>query len=89
MVTQLPLVFDAPTPGEQRAWVAATAGGLVLGAGFAWFLTRTPSGRTSAADITDPPSWWRPALPMIGLVGESVIGRRRAPAFGLNWSGAL
>ncbi|AKT42646.1 hypothetical protein [Chondromyces crocatus] len=84
-----PLLFDAPTAGEQRAWVGATTGGVLLGAGLAWFLTRGSTERSSGTSDTEPPSWWRPALPMMGMVGESVIGHRRAPAFGLIWSGTL
>lgn len=81
-----PLLFDAPSAGEQRAWVGATAGGLLLGAGFAWWFTRGQGERRGAAE---PPSWWHERLPMIGIVGESVVGRRRVPAFGLSWSGEL
>jgi hypothetical protein len=94
-----PLLFDAPTPNEQRAWVGATAGGVLLGAGVAWFVTRDEGGAArragaEAGEQTDlgeagSPSRWRSAIPMIGVVGESVVGRRRAPAVGLSWSGKL
>ena len=96
-----PLLFDAPTPNEQRAWVGATAGGVLLGAGVAWFVTRdergaAPSsapgeraGAGAGAGTAETPSRWRSAVPMIGVVGESVVGRRRAPAIGLRWSGTM
>jgi hypothetical protein len=87
-----PLLFDAPTPGDQRAWVGATAGGLLVGAGAAWFITRrNPEAERGAAVRATPTASprWRPGLPRIGLVGESVAGRRRAPALGLVWSGAM
>jgi hypothetical protein len=84
-----PLLFDAPTPDAQRAWVGATAGGLLVGAGVAWFVTRDrPETRSGAA--AQPPPWSaRVGLPSIGVVGESVAGRRRAPVLGLMWSGAM
>lgn len=106
-----PLVFDAPTEDEQRAWVGATAGGLLLGAGAAWLFTRpgdpdaaatgrsgapASAGGSSAArgsayagGSSVGPSWARFGLPMIGVVGESVVGRRRAPALGVGWRGAI
>jgi hypothetical protein len=80
-----PLVFDAPTQDEQRAWIGVTAGGLLLGAGAAWFFTRPPDAGAAAG--AEPPSWMRRGIPTIGVVAESVAGDRRAPALGLIWAG--
>ncbi|AUX25299.1 hypothetical protein SOCEGT47_058430 [Sorangium cellulosum] len=80
-----PLVFESPTPAQQRAWVGASAGGFLLGAGVAWFMTRpAPAGGRAASA-----SWNRVGLPMIGVIGESVVGGLRAPALGLGWQGTL
>ncbi|WP_437568088.1 hypothetical protein [Sorangium sp. So ce542] len=80
-----PLVFDSPTEAQQRAWVGATAGGFLLGAGVAWCVTRPAAAGARSAG----PSWNRFGLPMLGVIGESVVGSRRAPALGLGWQGAI
>jgi hypothetical protein len=83
-----PLVFESPTEDQQRAWVGLTAGGFLLGAGAAWFVTRGgPTGGRAVGEAW--PSWIRLGNPMIGVVGESVVGSRRAPALGLGWQGAI
>ncbi|XYH95209.1 hypothetical protein ACMHYB_46595 [Sorangium sp. So ce1128] len=80
-----PLVFESPTQAQQRTWVGAAAGGFLLGAGVAWYVTRPAfAGARSAS-----PSWNRFGLPMMGVIGESVVGSRRAPALGLGWQGAI
>lgn len=85
-----PLLFDAPTPDEQRAWVGATVGGVLVGAGAAWFFTRNdPPTERAGVKGYENPFGWRSVVPRIGVVGESVVGRRRAPALGLSWSGTL
>ncbi|WP_437924945.1 hypothetical protein WMF37_38860 [Sorangium sp. So ce291] len=80
-----PLVFESPTQAQQRAWVGAAAGGFLLGAGVAWYVTRPAFAGARAAS----PSWNRFGLPMMGVIGESVVGSRRAPALGLGWQGAI
>ncbi|WP_437808966.1 hypothetical protein [Sorangium sp. So ce1078] len=80
-----PLVFESPTEAQQRAWVGATAGGFLLGAGVAWCVTRPAAAGARGAS----PSWNRFGLPMLGVIGESVVGSRRAPALGLGWQGAI
>ncbi|WP_437776583.1 hypothetical protein [Sorangium sp. So ce1097] len=81
-----PLVFESPTQAQQRAWVGAAAGGFLLGAGVTWYVTRPAfAGARGSAR----PSWDRFGLPMIGVIGESVVGSRRAPALGLGWQGAI
>lgn len=94
-----PLLFDAPTADDQRAWVGATAGGLLVGAAAAWLLTGEPDGgerreasaRAGGADRRPGAPSVQPGAgsPMIGVVGESVVGRRRAPALGLGWRGTF
>ncbi|XXX74299.1 hypothetical protein WMF30_42305 [Sorangium sp. So ce134] len=83
-----PLVFDSPTEAQQRAWVGAAAGGFLLGAGVAWCVTR-PASPAGAGARGASPSWNRFGLPMLGVIGESVVGSRRAPALGLGWQGAI
>ncbi|WP_437709919.1 hypothetical protein WMF45_35280 [Sorangium sp. So ce448] len=80
-----PLVFESPTEVQQRAWVGATAAGFLLGAGVAWHVTR-PAGAGARSASS---SWNRYGLPMLGVIGESVVGSRRAPALGLGWQGAI
>jgi hypothetical protein len=86
-----PLLFDAPTPDQQRAWLGITAGGSLLGAGVAWYMTRggsrakptTPTSNKARASTLDL------GLPLPGVIGESVAGDRRAPVLGLSWQGML
>jgi hypothetical protein len=86
-----PLLFSNlsnPTPGKQRGWVAATAGGTVLGAGTAFYLSR---------DAHPAPRPREPAqktgllngMPMLGPIGESAIGTRSAPVLGVGWQAIL
>lgn len=46
-----PLLFDEPTPGETRGWVAAAGGGLVAGTALAWYLTE-PDAPEAPAEPT-------------------------------------
>jgi hypothetical protein len=78
-----PLLFDEPTAGQQRAWLGITAGGSLLGAGFAWSMTRAGSRKKVE------PRGASVGLPLPGILGESVIGERRAPVIGLQWRGML
>jgi hypothetical protein len=78
-----PLVFNGPTADQQRVWVGAIASGFVAGASVAWFVTRGAGDRAMSS------SWTRWGLPMIGVVGESRVGARRAPVLGLGFQGSV
>ncbi len=81
-----PLLFGEPTAAQQRAWLGITAGGSLLGAGFAWYMTRAmppkKAARAARAEATL-------GLPLPSILGESVLGGRRAPVLGLQWQGML
>lgn len=80
-----PLLLESPTPTQSRAWIGLTGGMAVVGASIGWFMTRpkaTPPKPTTKATSTVP-------LPVVGVIGESVVGERRAPVVGLSWSGPL
>lgn len=81
-----PLLFDAPTPTAQRAWVGVTAGSVLAGAGVAWYLTRPRGVPRTAPAPTDPRRFGRPT---VGVVGESIAPGRRAPVYGVAWNGTL
>jgi hypothetical protein len=82
-----PLLFghssdlDHASPTAQRAWLGAIGGSALLGAGIAWFMTRDRPEQ--------PHAWLPPGEPNIGILGESVVGERRAPIYGLGWQGRL
>jgi len=80
-----PLLLDAPTVTQQRVWLGVTGGMALLGGTIGWFFTR-PKSPTSTTPVKKA-SMQQP-LPMFGLLGESRAGERRAPVFGLSWSGA-
>ncbi len=69
-----PLVFDDPTENAQRAFVAITAGSTMLGAGIGWWL-----GREGLVDDET-------GRPTVGVIGESVLGSRRAPVYGATYA---
>ena len=81
-----PLLLDAPTVTQQRVWLGMTGGMAIVGGAIGWFVTRPKSPASTKpvknADVQLP-------LPVFGLLGESRAGERRAPVFGLSWSGAL
>jgi hypothetical protein len=85
-----PLLFDAPTPDQQRTWLGITAGGSLLGAGVAWYMTRASSRAKPPPTSTKArESALHIGLPLPGIIGESVAGDRRAPVLGLAWQGML
>lgn len=88
-----PLLFDEPTPGQQRAWLAATAGGSLVGAGVAWYMTRAPRAPSSslkkAGDGPRSDVASLVGVPLPGILGESAAGGRRAPVLGVSWQGML
>ncbi len=76
-----PLVFHEPTATAQRAWVGIVAGAAIVGGGVGAWLTR------STKQTATPKSAW--LVPSLDIIGESVIGSRRAPVVGVSWSGTL
>jgi hypothetical protein len=80
-----PLLLDSPTVAQQRAWLGMTGGMAIIGGALGWFATRPKQAvlvkPTKKADVPLP-------VPVIGLLGESRAGERRAPVVGLLWSGA-
>lgn len=78
-----PLLFGEPTADQQRAWLGITAGGSLLGAGFAWYMTRAAPKKKAE------PRGASIGVPLPAILGESVIRKRRAPVIGLEWRGTL
>ena len=74
-----PLLFGTRDATKQRGWTAITGGAALAGGslGFAF-------GRERGA--TPKTAWLVPAP---DILGESVVGDRRAPIVGLAWSGSL
>jgi hypothetical protein len=78
-----PLLLDGPTAARQRAWLGITSGGAIVGAAIGWFASRpkVDSAKPKRRAEQHVP------MPMLGLLGESRAGDRRAPVVGLLWSG--
>ncbi|HEY4117340.1 MAG TPA: hypothetical protein VGM56_05770, partial [Byssovorax sp.] len=74
-----PLLFGTRDATKQRGWTAITGGAALAGGalGFAF-------GRERGAT---PKTAWM--VPTPEILGESVIGDRRAPIVGLAWTGSL
>ncbi len=84
-----PLLFDDPTSPEARAWLGITAGSSLLGAGLAWYISRDRIPAHHSGDTVDSIASLAKLLPTPGMIGESVLGSRRAPALGLLFQGAI
>ncbi len=79
-----PLLLDSPTVTQQRVWLGMTGGLAIIGGTVGWFVTRPKSPTSVKAPRRAEMSW---PLPVLGLLGESRAGERRAPVMGLSWSG--
>ncbi|MBS2013750.1 MAG: hypothetical protein JST00_12735 [Deltaproteobacteria bacterium] len=76
-----PLVFEDVTPGKARGFVAATAGGTLVGGTIAWLLTR----EKPAKELPAKPS---AVTPYGGVVGTSATREGNVPAYGIGVRGA-
>jgi hypothetical protein len=72
-----PLLFEDVTPGKTRGFLAATAGGTLVGGAVAWFFTREKTPRPNALRLT----------PFGGVVGSSP--ETREPAYGAGVRGVF
>jgi len=78
-----PLVFENVTEAKTRGFVAATAGGMVVGGSIAWLLTREhPSAPAPAANALAPH-----VTPFGGVVGSSATREGGVPAYGAGVRG--
>jgi hypothetical protein len=73
-----PLLFENVTEVKTRAFLAATAGGTLLGGGLTWFLTR---------DTSSPKKASLPGAPVAGIIGASATPTGAVPAYGVGWQG--
>lgn len=80
-----PLLFDDPSPDAQRAFLGVAAGSTLIGAGVAWWLAAGTSTGSREGGRSQAPL----ARPTIGVIGESVLGSRRAPVYGASFIGAM
>lgn len=76
-----PLVFEDVTPGKARGFVAATAGGTLVGGAIAWWLTREKAGKETPAKPSA-------VTPYGGVIGSSVTREGNVPAYGIGLRGA-
>ncbi len=75
-----PLLFDAPSKSEERAWVSFTLGGTLAGAAAGVWLTHSMSERTSFV----PPRWLPTPSTITALEGPAA----RTPGLGFAWRGS-
>jgi hypothetical protein len=76
-----PLVFEDVTRDKTRGFVAATAGGMLVGGSIAWLLTRE-RGSTAPASKNEPHM-----TPFGGVVGASATREGSVPAYGAGLRG--
>lgn len=79
-----PLVFEDVTVSKTRGFVAATAGGMLVGGSIAWLLTREPPAGAHAASnpLLEPH-----VTPFGGVVGTSATREGGVPAYGAGVRG--
>jgi len=78
-----PLVFEDVTQDKTRGFVAATAGGMLLGGSIAWLLTRErPATAPAASNPLEPH-----VTPFGGVVGSSATREGGVPAYGAGVRG--
>lgn len=78
-----PLLFEDATADKTRGFVAATAGGMVVGGTVAWFLTRERPADPNAKKALSEPR----VLPYGGVVGGSATREGNVPAYGAGLRG--
>ena len=78
-----PLVFEDVTQNKTRGFIAATAGGMLVGGSIAWLLTREPHAAASPAPNPLAPH----ATPFGGIVGTSATPEGGVPAYGAGVRG--
>ena len=79
-----PLVFEDITVNKTRGFVAATAGGMLLGGGVAWWLTRERPQAPAARPAANEPH----VVPFGGVVGGSATREGNVPAYGAGLRGS-
>ena len=90
-----PLLFGEPDDNKTRGWVAATGGGLLLGAGFSWWLSSDDEAapvEPEASSVQRQPDGpvYRVGIPQLALVGSSPpVGELGGPGWGVRWEGQL
>jgi hypothetical protein len=83
------LLIRDPSAVRQRAWAGLTAGGALIGATVALILTRDRRSSPPAKEKRAGLLLAETGAPVIGVLGESAVGGRRAPILGVGWQGAL
>jgi hypothetical protein len=78
-----PLVFEKVTEDKTRGFVAATAGGMLLGGSIAWVLTRERAAAPVAPVGHNEPH----ITPFGGVVGSSATREGGVPAYGAGLRG--
>ena len=76
------LIGEDVSEARQRAWVASTMGGAVLGGAMAWWITADSSPKAHASN---PFRYGRPEAGVIAV--SRARNGTSAPAFGIGWSG--
>jgi hypothetical protein len=73
------LVGSSVTPARTDGFVAATLGGMAVGGGTAWLLTRDKPKKTASVpyDLT----------PIAGVIGQSEVRGGKVPAYGFGLAG--
>ena len=77
-----PLLFENATQDKTRGFIAATAGGMLVGGTVAWLLTRERAPAPARSALEGPH-----VVPFGGVVGGSATREGSVPAYGAGLRG--
>jgi len=84
-----PLVFEDVTEGKTRGFLAATAGGTLVGGAVAWWLTRERGAAKPEPATAPKPREASRVTPYGGVIGGSQTREGSVPAYGIGVRGAF
>jgi hypothetical protein len=76
-----PLIVPTVTQARTEGFVAATLGGMVVGGGTAWLLTRDVGKRVATLPFE--------LTPIAGVIGQSEVKGGNVPAYGVGFAGSF
>lgn len=84
-----PLVFDHPSEGQNRGFIAASLAGAVVGGGVTWLITKNAAPPTAPATPSPTKTQAWSVAPTGGVIGASATSNGAVPAYGIGAVGSF